>query len=118
MIPPATATAPPVMWRSRISSAPKANRTSAVTTAVTTIRRPMARCVSASKCLVFSRNGTSAILGPIPISKSRRSFVTSSKSMTEKFNVNTLSSLLSLFDVRHSHATDTSTDFRSTRMRP
>jgi len=68
-----------------MSSAPKANRTSAVTTAVTTIRRPTARCVSASKFLVFSRNGTSAILGPIPISKSRRSFATSAESITEKF---------------------------------
>ena len=67
-----------------MSSPPKANRTSAVTTAVATIRRPTARCVSASKFLVFSRNGTSAILGPIPISKSSRSFATSSKSITEK----------------------------------
>ena len=32
-----------------------------------TIRRPMARCVSASKFLVFSRNGTSAIFGPMII---------------------------------------------------
>ena len=35
MIPPATATAPPVMWRSRISKPPKRIVTSAVTTAVT-----------------------------------------------------------------------------------
>ena len=44
-----------------MSKPPKANRTRAVTTAVTTIRRPTARCVSASKCFVFSRKGTSAI---------------------------------------------------------
>ncbi len=55
-----------------MSSPPKANRTSAVTTAVTTIRRPTARCVSELNCFVFSRNGTSAILGPIPISKSKK----------------------------------------------
>ena len=63
-----------------MSSAPVANRMTAVTTAVTTIRRPMARCVSESKCLVFSRNGTNAILGPIPMSKSRRSFTITSVS--------------------------------------
>ena len=74
-----------------MSKPPKANRTSAVTTAVTTICRPTARCVAASKCFVFSRNGTSAIFGPIPISKSRRSFVTSSKLITEKSNENPLS---------------------------
>ena len=74
-----------------MSKPPKANRTRAVTTAVTTIRRPTARCVSASKCLVFSRKGTSAIFGPIPISKSRSSLVTSSKSIIEKSNEDSLS---------------------------
>ena len=53
-------------------------------TAILTIRRPTARCVSASKCLVFSRNGTSAIFGPMPMSKSRTSFATSSRLITEK----------------------------------
>src|SRR5215207_5716258 len=84
IIAPATATAPPVIWRRRMRNAPVANRIIAVTTAVQTIRRPTARCVFASKCLVFSRNGTKAILGPMPISRSRSSFVTNSTSITEK----------------------------------
>ena len=48
MIPPATATAPPEICRSRISSAPNANRMSAVMTAIATIRRPygaLSRCI-------------------------------------------------------------------------
>jgi len=49
------------------------------------IRRPTARCVSASRCLVFSRNGTRATLGPIPISRSRSSLTTSPASITAKF---------------------------------
>src|SRR5208337_4070908 len=61
------------------------NSTMAVTTAVRTIRRPTARCVSASRCLVFSRNGTRATLGPMPISRSRSSLTTSPVSITAKF---------------------------------
>src|ERR1700741_282521 len=57
----------------------------AVITAVTTIRRPTDRCVSASRSLVFSRNGTRATLGPMPTSRSRSSLTTSTASITAKF---------------------------------
>ena len=65
-----------------------ASSTMAVTTAVTTIRRPTARCVAASRCLVFARNGTRATWGPMPISRSRSSLTTSSASTTAKFIAN------------------------------
>ena len=84
MIPPATATAPLVMCKSRMRSAPMAKITRAVTTAVRTISRPVARCSSGDMPLVLSRNGTSAIFGPSPISRSSRSLATSSMSMLPK----------------------------------
>ena len=61
-----------------------AKMTRAVTTAVRTISRPVARCSSGDMPLVLSRNGTSAIFGPSPISRSSRSLPTSSVSMLLK----------------------------------
>lgn len=83
-IPPATATAPAVICNSRIRRAPVAKMIRAATVAVTTIWRPIGAFVAASKVWVISKNGTSAIVGPVPTSSNRRSFATRRASMAVK----------------------------------
>jgi hypothetical protein len=71
MIPPAIASAPVEKWSRALRSSPRTSRRTATVAAVVSMLRTTRALVVASIPSVNSRNGTSAILGPIPISSSR-----------------------------------------------
>ena len=84
-IPPAIERAPCEKWSSRVSSSPSATRATAATAAVVSIFRVTRALVAASMSAVMSRNGTSAIFGPIPISsRKNRSIATVRLSFVSK----------------------------------
>ena len=76
MMPPAIESEPVEKCSNRASSSPRPMRMTAVTPAVMSILRTMSALVALSIAAVTSRNGTSAIFGPIPISRSRKVSIT------------------------------------------
>ena len=74
--PPAIDNAPTVKWRKARSSSPRAMSTRATVAAVTSILRTTSRLAAASSGAVISRNGTSASLGPTPISSTKKVSIT------------------------------------------
>ena len=74
--PPAIDNAPTVKWRKARSSSPRAMSTRATVAAVTSILRTTSRLAAASSGAVISRNGTSASLGPMPISSTKKVSIT------------------------------------------
>ena len=76
MMPPAIESDPVEKWSSLANSSPRPMRMTAVTPAVTSILRTMRAFVAPSIPAVTSKNGTSAIFGPIPISRSRKVSIT------------------------------------------
>ena len=76
MMPPAIESDPVEKWSSLANSSPRPMRMTAVTPAVMSILRTMSAFVSPSSAAVASTNGTSAIFGPIPMSRSRKVSIT------------------------------------------
>src|SRR5215831_9007774 len=71
MMPLAMPSAPGEKWSSLVSRPPRTSRSAATVAAVVSILRMTRRLVAFDMPLVMSRNGTSAILGPMPIRSSR-----------------------------------------------
>ncbi len=81
MMPPATDSAPGEKCSSRVNSSPSRTRRTATTPAVTSILRLTRFLVAASMLAVTSRKGTAAILGPMPIKRSRKVSMTKAASI-------------------------------------
>src|SRR5215813_7590089 len=80
MMPLATPSAPGEKCSSRVSMPPRIRSSAATRAAVVSILRRTRRLVDAVMPAVISRNGTSAILGPIPIRSSRKVSMTKAAS--------------------------------------
>ena len=80
MMPLATPSAPGEKCSSLVSRPPRMSSSAATTAAVVSILRRTRRLVDSVMPAVMSRNGTSAILGPIPIRSSRKVSMTKAAS--------------------------------------
>ena len=80
MMPLETPSAPGEKCSSLVSRPPRISRTAATVVAVVNILRRTRRLVASGMSAVASRNGTSAILGPIPIRSSRKVSMTKAAS--------------------------------------
>jgi hypothetical protein len=80
MMPLATPSAPGEKCSSLVSNPPRTNKSAATIAAVVSILRRTRRLTASGMPAVASRNGTSAIFGPIPISSSRKVSMTKAAS--------------------------------------